>query len=1546
VWGNKTIKGLSGENHQRFNVVSKSPLYMVKIKNAMCPKRLLSLFSRFIWILLTILIIPDNSVSQNTENFPKDSVEFIETLSQFLENRISESNEMMFEKFIHYWKSHKFTSEKKDTIISMANVMLAHGARREPHFTTMLGFMIDINNTDFETHHFGVWSKGFHHLLHEKKRQMKKITDYFQFTLHFVQSGSLYASRTRTWYASEENYRFHYDTTLKIEYPQTHIKCKLRDDSIQIFETSGVYYPFQRRWYGKRGKVTWERAGYSPDQVYAQLNTYQINMTKANYQADSVKFIHNHYFDKPILGSLEDQMVHIIKPQDAIYPVFNSYQKVFELINIYDNIDYIGGFKMKGAQFIGTGGTGKDARVKVHRDGKVFMTARSETFILKKKRALSQSTSITIHLEEDSIYHMGLLFTYNVGNQNIELNSTDKILSKSVYYNTYHQVSMKFDRLLWNTNDDKIYMTYSRNSTMGHATFTSMNYFTLDEWIELAMRDRKHPLIAIRNYRNKMDSRKFDAGEYAKYMRLPTHQVRHRLMFLAQDGFIFYNLDADTVTINDKLFDYIQARIEKIDYDVIRINSNTKAPTHNAVLDLSNMDLNIRGVRKVFVSDSQNVVIYPNQNGITMKKNRHFNFGGVVEGGLFTFFGDSMAFDYENFTVAMNTIDSLNIEYKTDQYNGYGQKLLSDVQNTINDLTGVLHIDNPNNKSGKENFPQYPIFEGKKKSYVYYDDLFNGPYKRENFYFELYPFTMDSLDNFNPDNMKFKGNFRSAGIFPPFEETLVLRDDNSLGFEKTTTQDGLPLYDGKGHYYQEIDMSNRGLKGQGKLTYLTSTAVTDDILFFPDSTSIYARDFTIDQKTTGIEYPDVASKGVNIQWYPQQNDMHLRQTDNPFSMYNNKSSLEGYLNLKPTGLRGKGMLDMRKATLKSNYFQFEGEAFDADTANFVLRTLSKQEVAFRSDTLNGHIDYNYQRARFNTVNIYSISEFPQNLYLSYLDEFVWKMDENILEVESTPEEPRATLGRTEELKRLKDGDMRGALFLSEHKAQDSLRFTSRELTYHLADTTMKAKQVEYIIAADAKIFPDEDTLNIRKNASMDTLRNAQLVADREQKLHNIFNANIKIKGRYDYGGNGDYHYQDMNEHLQTIHFNEIRVNKSIQTYARGMIEKTDSFKLSPYFAFAGDVELESQRKLLKFLGGTKMTHRCSRVSSQYVYFESVINPDRILIPIEEKNRNLTGKNLFAGSYVTLDSTHAYSAFLTPRKDPSDDLIISSRGFLNFDEQKGKYQVASRPKLEDLDTKGTYISLDRDSCQYYAEGSMYLGVDFGNPTITPAGQLYHNLPANEIKFNLTLPLNFYFSEAAIDSMIKDINGRDELENIATDAKLYRKNLNEIVGQKTTDAYMELAGIPDTLSQSKGLTAPKALNQTFLFSNLQFEWHTSTNSYVAEGNIPIAMINGKPVNKKVDGFIEIIKQKHNDRLYIYIKPDNDRYYLFYYSRGIMRTYSNNKKFVDAINEVPKRKREVGGGLFSMPTYRYILATQTIRARFQQHIQEVKELIRNKE
>ena len=104
--------------------------------------------------------------------------------------------------------------------------------------------------------------------------------------------------------------------------------------------------------------------------------------------------------------------------------------------------------------------------------------------------------------------------------------------------------------------------------------------------------------------------------------------------------------------------------------------------------------------------------------------------------------------------------------------------------------------------------------------------------------------------------MRFPGTFESADIFPVFPDTLTMMDDYSLGFERETPVDGFPLYGGKAKYNNKIYLSNEGLKGDGKLEYLTSITKSNEIYFFPDSISfLFTQEFVLNKVTDGIEFP-------------------------------------------------------------------------------------------------------------------------------------------------------------------------------------------------------------------------------------------------------------------------------------------------------------------------------------------------------------------------------------------------------------------------------------------------------------------------------------------------------------------------------------------------------------------------------------------------------------------------------------------------------------------------------------------------------------------
>lgn len=906
--------------------------------------------------------------AQDLKEFQKDSTLFIEQFEEFVNRNLPEKEEDSLDIFIERWNTGYFSDDIKDRFIDVCNLMLKNKASRNPHFTKYFDIVMTFFRSEEALKHYTNWEKGIYFIFESEKYPLRVISNYFKNTKSLIEENILFSTYSTNWYTSSNDFEIKVDKELKIVFKKTNLTGKIKKDSIDIFETSGEFYPTTNQWNGLNGFVTWERANFDVNNVKAVLNKYKINLSKSGYTADSVVFYNKNYFDEPILGILSDHVVHIMSPDRAIYPEFNSYQKRFQIKDIYPDINYDGGFSMKGSNLLGSGDQNNAAFLYVQKNDTTIITAVSKTYTFRKDRIVSNNAQITIHLKNDSIFHPGISLNYSSKKKEISLSPSERIVSKSPYYSSYHQISMNFDQLLWQINEDEIYLTKKRGGAIGNATFTSSNFYNLIDFERIMLRDEFHPLLALRNFSKKINSEIFSGAELAKFLKYDDYQIKQMLMFLSVDGFVYYDSDKDEAKIKKKLYDYIDARFGKIDYDVIRFNSVTEDDVHNGILDLNTFNLEIKGVPQIFLSDSQDVAIYPSRQQISMKKNRDFSFAGIVEAGLFTFFGDDFYFNYDTFNISLSNVKSLEIKVPTEKRDMYNNPILSLIQNKIEVVNGNLYIDKPFNKSGFQRFPEYPIFSSFDSSYVYYDapQTYNSVYRRDNFYFKLDPFTIDSLDNFSVKGLRFEGRFQSANIFPPFEDAIYKRPDNSLGFVRNTPKKGFPLYSGKGKYYNVIDLSNLGLKGSGTLEYLAAKAQTDSIIFFPDSTKIHANDFSLEQRTSGIEFPKLSSSAVNIKWYPYKNIMHAKQTEDPFNMYGNNSLLSGSLKIKPVGLTGIGIMNLEKAKLKSNLFNFEANSFNSDTTTFSLKSLNKTDFNFITGNLNGKVDFLANKGSFNS----------------------------------------------------------------------------------------------------------------------------------------------------------------------------------------------------------------------------------------------------------------------------------------------------------------------------------------------------------------------------------------------------------------------------------------------------------------------------------------------------------------------------------------------------------------------------------------------------
>lgn len=1453
-------------------------------------------------LIIAYCILPTaNCPAQQFTSFSKNSDSFLKEMAAlFQKSDNKKQGKILIEQFAELWNNNAFSGSQKKLIYTTSNALLTKKARVFPHFnlyiTTLMAFAK--SNQDIET--YNNWDESLLYLLNTKKISLSKIEAFLKVSYGLFSDNTIFQSSTAKWVASSYDYTFEIvqaKREIKIVFASTDLVCYSKKDSANIYETHGTFYVLKKIWKGKNGKVYWQRAGFSKDKVFANLQDYKIDMKKANYKADSVVFHHTHYFQEPLLGSLNEKILASAVPEKASYPKFESYTKRLELKDIYPNIDYLGGFTMKGAKFIGSGSEKEDAYIYISRNDTLFLTAASKGYIFKKDRIIGKNTAVTLRLDTDSIYHPGLLFQYMVAKREVSLIRNGEGMSKCLYYNTYHGIDMDVELVSWKIDDPKIDFKMIKGSDLQQARFESSNFFHEARYNKLQGMDAVHPLVALKKFSKKNNTETFSAGDFANYMRISIAQIRRYLLPLSYMGIISYNTNTDEVVIKKRLHNYLSARAGRKDYDVIDFVSTTRAATGNASLNLLNFDLKVYGVPIIYLSGSQNVIIYPKNQKILLKRNMDFEFDGKIQAGLFTFYGKVFSFDYNNFKINLNNIDSLKIKVMGDKKDMYSKPILVHIKNTIENITGDLLIDNPENKSGVKNFSQFPIFNSKKNCYVFYDksSIQNGVYKKDNFYFQIYSYSIDSLDEFSTEGLKFKGYFVS-NIFPDFEEELTVQEDYSLGFIRSAPPGGFPVYEGKGTFHNDIKMSNKGLHADGKLQYVTSTTYSDDFVFFPDSMNTHSQKFAVGSQSGTNEFPSAETQDAYVHWLPKQDELYSNQKKTPFTMFDNQALLTGTVKVEPTGLSGWGKMDFKNAEMKSDLFTYGENTIDADISQFNMKTADLSSFTFKTDNVNTHIDFIKRNGRFKSNDETSCVEFPQNQYICYMDQFTWYMDK-------------------EEIDLSKD-----MLFISVHPKQDSLNFVAPTAKYDLQKYIITANNVPYIIVADAKVIPSpEEKVIIEKKAIMRTLKHSKIIANNTTKYHTIYNAIVNIYSKNDYVASGDYNYIDENNRKQNIHFSVVAVDKSLQTYATGEISESDNFTLSPVYSYRGKVRLNADEQYLTFTGATQISHQCDLVGKSWLYFSSEINPKQIYIPVSEKLIDIDKNELFASPLLTKDSAHIYSTFLSKRKKYSDISILSANGYLYYDKHSKKYKISSKDKLDEFYLPGNYLDLHKYSCILFGEGKINLGTDLGQLKLTSAGNITHNMKKNEIELDLVLAMDFYFAEQALEIMTTAINNDIYSEPVDIDRETYTKGLAELIGATQADEMTSEISLYGELKK-----IPKELEHTILLTDVKLEWNTETHSYRSVGQIGIGNILKTHIFRLVDGHIEIVKKKSGDHFYMYLQIDPANWFFFSYRNGLMIGASSDKNFNTIIIETSPDKSKLKVERGEKP-YRFYIATE---------------------
>jgi hypothetical protein len=637
-----------------------------------------------------------------------------------------------------------------------------------------------------------------------------------------------------------------------------------------------------------------------------------------------------------------------------------------------------------------------------------------------------------------------------------------------------------------------------------------------------------------------------------------------------------------------------------------------------------------------------------------------------------------------------------------------------------------------------------------------------------------------------------------------------------------------------------------------------------------------------------------------IQFLPNEDRLVSKTQDELFTLYNNETTLEGSLTVRPNGLEGDGKLNMAKANLMAKRMDLGHHRVIADSSDFnLISDPGSEEVNFKTNNLLANIDFKTRMGRFTSRNQNNIVEFTENRYISYISEFSWDMDKNGI-----------YLGAS---------GSKGNRFVSTHRRQDSLDFVVPIALYDVENRIIRASEVKNIKVADANLLLQNGKVTIHRDAVLDPLDSVRIVLN--DSIHRFYEANVSIESKNLYTGAGKYDFTNGNGAVKTIKFHNIKVSDERKTTAEGAIAENEFFSLDKHFGFKGNAILTAQDPLLKFNGGTQLLHSCTTMGPQdYVRFESRIDPKNIRIPIGNELQNFEFENIYGDFFFNRDSNIIYSAFMEKRIFHSDVPLITATGLLHYNDASRSFVVASPGKIAHPDSTGVIMSYHEDGCQVTAEGPVNMGLDLEQVVLYAAGKLQHDRAAQKTTLMSLFGVDFMLDPKSIEMMVNTMRDADPSKKGNLENKNMIKRMAEWMNPEVAG---KVSRELNSLEKMKSLPVPH--QHTFTIDSLQWTWDPPSRSYRADGEGTLLWIQDNPVNRKVKIKAVIAFSRGGNMLDLYIEPAKDVFFFFSYRSGMMQTLSSNKDYNLNVQTLKPEERKLKTGMGEKP-YTFILAPES--------------------
>jgi hypothetical protein len=1468
-------------------------------------------------LLLWVVLLTTQFAAAQAPKFGDNPTEFVSKLKDFMNANKRPDMEESVKVFEKTMSLNLISPDEMVRIMKMSNTMAGLNLAAHPYFKLYLNSVTAAEN-DKDSTLFLQWHNFAEKTMATAERgKTKPVLQFLEFSADFLEHRAFKTgeSGSVTWKIKGGKFTFDFENNAPmVRCVNTSVIALRKQDSVIISQSSGAFYPYEQIWKGEKGKITWERHGLDST-VYALLGKYQVEVTKPIFKCAEAKLFYPLYFaNKAIDGKFEDNVTPD-KSSQTQFPQFESFDKKLRISKIGEGIQYDGGFQLRGLAVYGYGNDQEPARVTVfNKKRQRVYNGSGQLFVIKHEKSIvAEGVESKMFMDGDSLFHPAVGFRVEIPEQIIHLTRGVKGNERNPFYSSFYNMNLDVEKVTWYLEKDSLDIGSRVGVIKGveqTVSFESNKRFDANEYSKIQNISSKNPISTLMT----LDKEKGNTGfvtdnDFAKALsdKFDYSSIQTLLAEMVAKGFINYYFDKHIIQVREKLTHYALASQGKKDYDYINIQSVSGGA--NAQLNLKTKETLIHEVDKLEFSRKQRVATIPDKREIHLLKNRDMRFSGKLYAGFALFEGQKMNFEYDKFQINMDSVKHLDFYLPTaseTKDEKTGAPKAEPMTSTIEYVSGVLLIDAPNNKSGKEDLPTFPSLQTKEPSFIFYDykQTQNGVYKRDSFSFKVDPFPFNGLDKYKASDLRFKGEMRPALIFPPFKETVLVRDhDKSFGFVHKTPAAGYPTYVNKGKYTGEVDLSNKGFLGKGTVEYLTADIVSEDIVFRPKQMTCTAKQFFMEEdRGSAVKVPQAKGEVVKVNWMPFRDSMYVESKAKDFELYKAAGyTHKGVFILTPSGLKGKGEFEWAGGKLSSKLITYGPFQASADTANLQIKALNGKDVAFDSRNLDGELDFDKQTGHFKANSDTTTTTLPFDKYKTSMNEFTWDM--------------------TAQTVKFKSDESKFGTFLSIDAEQDSLFFKGKTAFYDMKTNQMKIGGVPYIKSADAFIYEEKGDVEILPGGKMKQFLNARIVADTINRYHVINRATVDILGKKLYKATGYYEY-NIPGYTQEIFFNNIvgqrrgggtLYTKNVRTSAGGDIKETDKFRMDVKTLFKGTIVLDASKRNLRFEGFAKLDADKLPNNQWFTIYSEVDKNDPTMIV--KNTKNYDGDPLVTGFYLSKETGDLYPRILEPAYARVDRAIIDCEGAIKYESKTDKWTFGDSLKVVNPNIfKGAKMIFDNRTGDVSAEGNLNICSGLDYMKLKVAGKLKSEFSEaiDTSTGSASYKVTGEFMTGAnmiIPSVLTDIITA-EIRTVAFDAQspvymsqqpFYTPALAEFI---TTEKEKV-----DALNLLKGnqLVIPKNDNKySFVIGRHNVVWNAEYNSFVSmDDKLPIVSIGGEPLHKIIQTYIEYkMPGSEDDRFYIYMKISPDLWYFFGYQAGALYVTSSSPKFNDALLGLKKK------------------------------------------